>query len=54
MREIIVNSKFNNKKVQAVLQDNFNGLSASMFFNTLRKKDIRVNGKRINENVCVQ
>ena len=54
MREIIVNSKFNNKKVQAVLQDNFNGLSASMFFKTLRKKDIRVNGKRINENVCVQ
>ena len=54
MREIIVSSKFNNKKVQAVLQDNFNGLSSSMFFKTLRKKDIRVNGKRINENIYVQ
>ena len=50
MRKIIVNNKFNNKKLQAFLQFNFSGLSSSMFFKTLRKKDIKINGKRINEN----
>ena len=53
MRKIVVNNKFNNKKLQAFLQFNFNGLSSSMFFKTLRKKDIKINGKRINENVTV-
>jgi len=53
MRKIIVNNKFNNKKLQAFLQFNFNGLSSSLFFKTLRKKDIKVNGKRTNENVVV-
>jgi len=53
MRKIIVDNKFNNKKLQAFLQFNFNGLSSSLFFKTLRKKDIKVNGKRVNENVSV-
>ena len=53
MRRIIVNNKFNNKKLQAFLQSNFNGLSSSMFYKTLRKKDIKINGKRTSENVCV-
>lgn len=53
MRKIIVDNKFNNKKLQAFLQFNFNGLSSSMFFKTLRKKDIKVNSKRINENINV-
>ena len=53
MRQIIVNSKFNNKKIQNVLQFNFNGLSASIFYKTLRKKDIKINGKRISENIIV-
>lgn len=53
MRKIIVDNKFNNKKLQAFLQFNFNGLSSSMFFKTLRKKDIKVNEKRINENVSI-
>jgi len=53
MRKIIVDNKFNNKKLQAVLQFNFNGLSSSMFFKTLRKKDIKINGKRITENISV-
>lgn len=53
MRKIVVNSKFNNKKLQAFLQFNFNGLSSSMFFKTLRKKDIKVNGKRTSENIIV-
>lgn len=53
MRKIIVNSKFNNKKIQNVLQFNFNGLSTSVFYKTLRKKDIKINGKRISENIIV-
>ena len=51
MRKIIVDNKFNNKKLQAFLQFNFDGLSSSMFFKTLRKKDIKLNGKRVNENI---
>ena len=53
MRKIFVDNKFNNKKLQAFLQFNFNGLSSSMFFKTLRKKDIKINGKRTNENIVV-
>jgi len=53
MRKIIVDNKFNNKKLQAFLQFNFNGLSSSMFFKTLRKKDIKINGKRTSENVVI-
>ena len=53
MRKLIVNNKFNNKKLQSFLQFNFNGLSSYIFFKTLRKKDIKVNGKRINENINV-
>ena len=53
MRKIIVNNKFNNKRIQNILQTNFNGLSSTMFYKTLRKKDIKVNGKRISENVYV-
>ena len=53
MKKLIVNSKFNNKKLQAFLQFNFNGLSSSMFFKTLRKKDIKINGKRTSENIVV-
>lgn len=53
MRKIAVDNKFNNKKLQAFLQFNYNGLSSSVFFKTLRKRDIKVNGKRISENVSV-
>ena len=53
MRKIVVDNKFNNKKLQAFLQFNFNGLSSSVFFKTLRKKDIKINGKRTTENVVV-
>lgn len=53
MRKKVVDNKFNNKKLQAFLQFNFNGLSSSMFFKTLRKKDIKVNSKRINENITI-
>jgi len=53
MKKIIVDNKFNNKKLQAFLHFNFNGLSSAMFFKTLRKKDIKVNGKRTTENITI-
>ena len=53
MKKLVVDSKFNNKKIKDFLVSNFNGLSSSMFFKTLRKKDIKVNGKRITENISV-
>ena len=53
MRKLVVNQKWNHKYLQNVLQGNFNGLSSSIFFKTLRKKDIKVNGKRITENITV-
>ena len=53
MRKIIVDNKFNNKKLQSFLQFKFNGLSSSMFFKTLRKKDIKINGKRTTDNITI-
>lgn len=53
MRKIVVDKKFDNKKIQNFLQFNFNGLSNPLFFKTLRKKDIKVNGKRINNNINI-
>ena len=53
MRKIIVDNKFNNKKLQSFLQYSFNGLSSSMLFKTLRKKDIKINGKRTTDNITI-
>ena len=53
MRSLIVNEKFNNKKLNMFLQDQFNGLSTSTFYKALRKKDILVNNVRVKENVVL-
>lgn len=53
MRNLVVNEKYNNKKLNAVLQDSFNGLSTSTFYKALRKKDILINDIRIKENMVV-
>ena len=53
MRKFIVNKSENGKKVNIVLQGRFSGLTNSTFYKTLRKKDIRINNKRINENIIV-
>ena len=53
MKKLVVNNKFNNKKIQTVLQSHFNGLSSNLFYKTLRKKDIKVNNRRISENIVV-
>lgn len=51
MRKLVVNEKYNNKKLNIFLQEQFSGLSTSTFYKALRKKDIIVNGTRVKENV---
>ena len=53
MKELIVTKKYNNKKLDKFLKDNLQNLSNNLFYKTLRKKDIKINGKRISENVTV-
>ena len=53
MKSLIVNKKYDGKKLNKFLLDNLNGLTYGMFCNALRKKDIKINGKRINDNVKV-
>jgi 23S rRNA pseudouridine955/2504/2580 synthase len=53
MKELIVPNKFNNKKLQVFLAYTFPNLSNSLFYKTLRKKDIKVNDVRISENVLL-
>lgn len=53
MKKLIIDKKYDNKKIVNVLLDNFSGLSSSLIFKTLRKKDIKVNGKRIKDNINV-
>lgn len=53
MKKLIVCNKYNEKKLNKFLFDNIPTLTSSLFYKTLRKKDIKINGKRINENVTV-
>ncbi len=53
MRSLIVNEKYNGKKLNKYLQDTFPSISNNLFYKTLRKKDIKVNGKRVSENIVV-
>ena len=62
MKRLIVDKKYDQKKLNKFLQDKipnltstlfYNGLTTSMFYKTLRKKDIKVNGLRIKENITV-
>ena len=53
MKKLIVDKKYNSKKLNKFLQDKIPNLSNNLFYKTLRKKDIKVNGKRVNENILV-
>jgi 23S rRNA pseudouridine955/2504/2580 synthase len=43
MRKIIVNEKYNNKKLSNFILDSFPNLNRNTLFKALRKKDIRIN-----------
>lgn len=53
MKKLIVTTKYNEKKLNKFLLDNIPSMSYGLFCNTLRKKDIKVNGKRINKDITV-
>ena len=53
MKKLIVSKKYNGKKLNKFLIDNIPNLSFGLFCNTLRKKDIKVNGKRINKDINI-
>lgn len=53
MREIVVSNKFNNKKISDILYNNFNGLTKNTLYKAFRKKDIRINGEKINQDTVI-
>lgn len=53
MKKLIVSNKYNGKKLNKFLLENIPNLSSNLFYKTLRKKDIKINGKRVSENVLV-
>ena len=53
MKKLIVNEKYNGKKLNTFLLDNIPNLTTNLLYKTLRKKDIKINGKRISENVNI-
>lgn len=54
MKKLIVNKKYNNKKLSSFLLDTFDGLSLNTIYKALRKKDIIINGTRVNENIVLK
>ena len=53
MKNLTVSKKYNNKKLSIFLIENIENLSNNLFYATLRKKDIKVNGKRTNQNITI-
>ena len=53
MKKLIVDKKYNGKKLDKFVFDFIPNLTNNLFYKTLRKKDIKVNGNRISENVIV-
>lgn len=53
MRKLIVDKKYDGKKLNKFLLDNITNLSFGLYCNILRKKDIKVNGKRVNKDISI-
>ena len=53
MIKLVVNKKYDGKKLNKFLLDNIENLSSNLFYRTLRKKDIKINGKRVKEDILV-
>jgi len=53
MKKLIVNKKYNEKKLNTFLLDNIENLNSNLLYKTLRKKDIKVNGNRVSGNILV-
>ena len=53
MIKLVVNKKYDGKKLNKFLLDNIENISSNLFYKTLRKKYIKINGKRIKEDITV-
>ena len=53
MKEIIVNKKYHEKKLNKIILEKLPNINYPTFCKLLRKKDIKVNGKRINKDVLL-
>lgn len=53
MKKLVVDKKYDNKKLNTFLLDSFSDLKQSTIYKALRKKDIIVNSKRITENIVL-
>ena len=53
MKTIIVNKENDGKKLNTILLKEFPALSVNSIYKALRKKDIRINNIKVNENVTV-
>ena len=54
MKKLIVSKKYDGKKLNKFLSSNISGLTEGLFYKTLRKKDIKINGERVNSNVTLR
>ena len=53
MKELIVEEKYDKKKLNTFILDKFSNLSQNTLYKALRKKDIKVNDKRVCDNITV-
>ncbi len=53
MKNLVINEKFDNKKLSSFLFNEFPNLTQNTFFKALRKKDIRMNDIKITGNITV-
>lgn len=53
MKEIIVNKRYHEKKLNKVILNELQNINYPTFCKLLRKKDIKVNGKRTNKDIIV-
>ena len=50
MKTIIVSNKYNGKRIDRFLFDTYKNVPSSAFYKAFRQKDIKVNGKRVQQN----
>ena len=53
MKEIIVNKRYHEKKLNKIILEELSNINYPTFCKLLRKKDIKINGKRVNKDIFV-
>ncbi len=53
MKRLIVNKKYDKKKLNKIVLEKVKNINYSMFCKLLKKKDIKLNGKRISKDVII-